>query len=92
MFALFSRVHQIIIRYDYLSINDDGLLTPNSTVNSITADYTRQMILSKNRRNNTDLIASECLNGSSPRPALAEKQGLKGFTIFKNSKKNFKNN
>ena len=66
-------------RYDYLSINDEGLLTPNSTVNSITADYTRQMILSQNRRNNTDLIASECLPSSppprSPRPALAEKQG-----------------
>ena len=76
MFAFLSRIQQIITRYDYLSINDDGLLTPNSTVNSITADYTRQMILSKNRRNNTDLIASECLNGSSPRPALAEKQGL----------------
>jgi len=76
-------------RYDYLSINDDGLLTPNSTVNSITADYTRQMLLSQNRKHNTDQIASELISATTitttstpPRQALAEKQEQLGDSRY----------
>ena len=66
----FSSWYKGTFRYDYLTINDDGLLTPNSTVNSITADYTREMILSQNRRrlnsNSNDSI-------SSPNPSNSNK-------------------
>ena len=55
----------MIFRYDYLSLNDDGLLTPNSTVNSITADYTRELILSQNRRSNLLGTNTNSSNGHS---------------------------
>ena len=65
-FDLYFRIDvEIFFRYDYLSLNDDGLLTPNSTVNSITADYTRELILSQNRRSNLLGTNTNSSNGHS---------------------------
>jgi len=65
-FDLYFRIiFPILFRYDYLSLNDDGLLTPNSTVNSITADYTRELILSQNRRSNLLGTNTNSSNGHS---------------------------
>jgi WD40 repeat protein len=62
-------------KFDFLSIEDDGLMTPNSTVNSITADYTREMILSQNRRSqvmsNSNGQSKDSI--SSPNPSNSNK-------------------
>ena len=64
-FIFCNEYFKYFFRYDYLSLNDDGLLTPNSTVNSITADYTRELILSQNRRSNLLATNTNSSNGHS---------------------------
>ena len=64
-FIFCNEYFKYFFRYDYLSLNDDGLLTPNSTVNSITADYTRELILSQNRRSNLLGTNTNSSNGHS---------------------------